>query len=152
MRAGILLCILGALSFGLLACVSKIGERKNCNSSALVVWLFGWAALVMLCRSLTVTDRPHLTLPVIALAIVCGICAAVAYLAFQTSITIGKMTVGWLILNLSAGIPALVSIWLYGEKLTPLKSIAFGLAVLSLICLFQGNRLEAKNETLQRNG
>jgi drug/metabolite transporter (DMT)-like permease len=148
MKAGILVCILGALSIGLLACVSKIAERKNCNSSALVVWLFAWACLVMLGRSLIVTDRPHLTPPVIALAIVCGICSAVAYLAFQTSITIGKMTVGWLVLNLSAGIPALISIWLYREKLTPLKCIAFGLAILSLICLFQGNRLEAKNQAL----
>jgi drug/metabolite transporter (DMT)-like permease len=144
MRAGVLLCVLGAFSFGLLACVSKVAQRKNCNSSALVVWLFGWATLVMLGRSLTISHPAHVTAPVTAIAILFGICAAVGYLAFQISIAVGKVTVGWLMMNLSSGIPALVSIWLYAEKLTLLKSIAFGLAVLSLICLFQGNRLEAR--------
>jgi drug/metabolite transporter (DMT)-like permease len=144
MKTGVLLCVLGALSFGLLACVSKVAERKNCNSSALVVWLFGWATLVMLGRSLTMSQPAHVTAPVTAIAILFGICAAVGYLAFQISIAVGKITVGWLMMNLSSGIPALVSIWLYAEKLTLLKSFAFGLAVLSLICLFQGNRVEAR--------
>jgi hypothetical protein len=52
-------------------------------------------------------------------------------------------------MNLSAGVPALVSVGLYGEKLTPLKSLAFCLALIALFCLFQGNRLEAREETLE---
>jgi hypothetical protein len=54
-------------------------------------------------------------------------------------------------MNLSAGVPALVSIWIYGEKLTLLKLIAFGLAMVSLFCLFQGNRLEAREATLEES-
>src|SRR5271154_2357348 len=118
MKAGVLLCVLGALSFGLLACVSKVAQRRNCNSSALVVWLFGWATLAMLGRSLTISHPAHVTASVTAIAILFGICAAVGYLAFQISIAVGKVTVGWLMMNLSSGIPALVSIWLYAEKLT----------------------------------
>ena len=149
MRHGILMAVLGALSFGLLGCISKVAEQRRCNPSALVVWVFGWAAMVMLGRSLTLNGRVHVTVPVIALALACGICAAVAYLAFQTSIEIGKVTLGWLMMNLSAGVPALVSIWLYHEKFTVLKSIAFGLAALSLLCLFQGNRLESLKLTCE---
>jgi drug/metabolite transporter (DMT)-like permease len=148
MSIGILMCILGALSFGLLACVSKIAERKKCNSSGLVVWLFGWASLAMLGRSLTTPNLAHLTIRVIALAALLGIFAAVAYFAFQISITIGKVTVGWLMMNLSAGIPALASIWLYKEKLTHLKTLAFALAALSLLCLFFGNRAETRGTNL----
>lgn len=148
MNSGILLCVLGALSFGLLACVSKLAERKSCNSSALVVWLFGWATIAMLGRSMVTPDPAHVTVPVVAIAITFGVCAAVAYFAFQVSIAVGRVTIGWLMMNLSAGIPALVSIWLYGEKLTLIKAIAFALALLSLACLFQGNRLEAKQLTL----
>ncbi len=74
----------------------------------------------------------------------------IAYLAFQLSIGIGKVTVGWLFMNLSAGVPALVSIWFYGEKLTPLKSVAFCLALIALFCLFQGNRLEAREATHEK--
>jgi drug/metabolite transporter (DMT)-like permease len=138
------MCLVGAISFGLLGCVSKLAERKRCDPSALVVWLFGWAALTMLVRSLTLTSKAPITWPVVGLGILLGICAAVAYFAFQLSIAIGNVTVGWLVMNLSAGVPALVSIWLYSEKLTVLKSFAFFLALVSLLCLFQGNRLEAR--------
>ena len=146
MRAGILMCVLGATSFGLLACVSKLAERRQCNPSALVVWLFAWAAVAMLGESLSHAGKTHMTWQIIVLGVSFGICAAVATYAFQVSIEVGKVTVGWLFMNLSAGVPALVSIWLYRERLTPLKSIAFCLALLSLFCLFQGNRLEWRGE------
>ena len=151
MNAGILMCILGAVSFGLLGCVSKMAERRRCNSSAVVLWMAGWAALFMLGRSLMQTPRVHANWAVIGLGLGFGICAILAYLAFQISIGIGKVTVGWLFMNLSAGVPALVSIWFYGEKLTPLKSIAFCLALVSLFCLFQGNRLEAREEIHEKS-
>jgi drug/metabolite transporter (DMT)-like permease len=138
------MCLVGAISFGLLGCVSKLAERKRCDASALVVWLFGWAALMMLIRSLTLTGKAPVTWPIVGLGVLLGICAAVAYFAFQLSIAIGNVTVGWLVMNLSAGVPAVISIWLYSEKLTALKSLAFFLALVSLLCLFQGNRLEAR--------
>ncbi len=144
MRAGMLMCICGAVSFGLLAVASKIAERKKCNASALTVWIFAWAALFMLAQSFRLAGKFQMTWPVILLALGLGVCAAVAYFAFQVSIASGKVTIGWLMMNLSAGVPALVSIWLYGEKLTRLRSIAFALALISLLCLFQGNRLESK--------
>ncbi len=144
MSIGILLCFLGALSFGLLACVSKVAERKNCNASALVMSVFGWAALLMLARTLGQGKSFHMPMSVAGLAVAFGICAAVAYFAFQTSIEIGKVTVAWLMMNLSAGVPAVVSIWIYGEKLTVLKCVAFALALASLFCLFQANRSESR--------
>ncbi len=150
MNIGLLMCILGAVSFGLLGSVSKLAERRKCNSSAVVLWMASWAALFMLGRTLLQTPRVHATWPVIWLALGFGISAILAYLAFQISIGIGKVTVGWLFMNLSAGVPALVSIWFYAEKLTPLKTIAFCLALVSLFCLFQGNRLEAR-EAIHEN-
>ena len=50
MNGGLLLCFLGALSFGLLGCTSKLAERKNCQASVLVALLFAWATLVMVMR------------------------------------------------------------------------------------------------------
>ena len=151
MNLGVLFCILGALSFGLLGSVSKMAERRGCNSSAVVAWLLGWAALFMLGRSLTLSPRVHVTWHVIALGLGFGLCAAIATYAFQRSIEVGKVTVGWLFMNLSAGIPALVSMRMYDEKLTLLKSIAFCLALISLFCLFYGNRLEAREVILEKS-
>ena len=50
MNSGILICLLGTLSFGLLGCASKGAERKNCQASALVVMVYVWATLVMMIR------------------------------------------------------------------------------------------------------
>jgi drug/metabolite transporter (DMT)-like permease len=80
----------------------------------------------------------------VAIAVACGICAAVAYLAFQTSIKTGKVTVGWLMMNLSSGVPAAVSIWIYKEKLSPIKIIAFALGLASVLCLFWGQKSESR--------
>ena len=99
---GLLFSFLGAISFGLLACVSKGAERKNTNASGFVVSLFGWAALMMLIRTALLKSMPPMPSKVIVAAVACGVCAAVAYLAFQMSIRIGKVTIGWLMMNLLA--------------------------------------------------
>ncbi|MGD1063914.1 MAG: EamA family transporter [Terracidiphilus sp.] len=151
MNAGILMCVLGAISFGLLGCASKMAERKRCNASALVLWMITWASLFMLVRWLTQAHKVHVGWAVIALAFGFGLMATIAYLAFQRSIEFGKVTVGWLFMNLSAGVPALVSLWMYSEKLTLLKFIAFCLALISLFCLFQGNRLEVREATRENS-
>lgn len=141
---GIILCFLGALSFGLLGAVAKGAERRKVNAFALVAGCAGWGAIAMFGRTLAPGTGFSLPGKAAGLAILFGIFASVAFLAFQISISIGKVTVAWLMMNLSAGVPVVVSIWLYREQLTPLKLIAFGLAVLSLILLFRGYQAERR--------
>ncbi|MGH9328613.1 MAG: EamA family transporter [Terriglobia bacterium] len=147
---GLLFCFASAVSFGLLGCVSKLAERKKCNAAALVISLLAWATLLMFLRSASLQSKSHLPGKAIAIAIVFGICGAVAYFAFQMSIEIGKVTVGWLMMNLSAGVPAVVSIWMYNEKLTPLKMIAFALALLAVFLLFWGQKVEQRQAKEQK--
>jgi drug/metabolite transporter (DMT)-like permease len=142
MGSGITLCFLGALSFGLLGSASKAAERRNCNASVIVLSACGWAALFMLLRTLSLGNGFALSARVVWVAIPFGICAAVAFLAFQKSIAIGKVAAGWLVMNLSAGVPALVSMWVYKERLTWLKCSAFALALVSLWFLFKGAGIE----------
>ena len=96
----------------------------------------------MLARTLALGIGFRLPAKVTGVAIGFGICAAVAILAFQTSIALGKVIVAWLVMNLSAGLPALVSIWIYRERLTVIKCVAFGIALVALLCLFQGKKQE----------
>lgn len=144
MSFGIILCFLGALSFGLCACVSKVADRQKCKPSALVASLCGWGAALMLGQTLTLGSGFHIPAKAVGVAAMLGVCAAVAFLAFQTSIAFGKVTVAWLIMNLSGGVPAIVSIWFYRERLTPLKCVAFAIALVALLCLFQGKSLEGR--------
>jgi drug/metabolite transporter (DMT)-like permease len=132
-----------------LACVSKVAERKKCDASGLVASLLGWATILMLLRSVGFHSKAALPVRAAVIAIIFGICGAVAYLAFQRSIEIGKITVGWLMMNLSAGVPAIVSIWMYHEKLTALKFVAFALASASILLLFWGQKIEQRDATGQ---
>jgi drug/metabolite transporter (DMT)-like permease len=147
MNSGILICFLGMLSFGLLGCASKAAERRNCQASALVAMIFGWATLVMLIRSAGLPSPLSLPMKAAAVAAACGICAAVAYYAFQFSISFGKVSVAWLMMNISSAIPAVVSVLVYGEKLTRLKVLALGLVLVALYFIFRGRRAEMQAET-----
>lgn len=144
---GLFFCFLGALAFGALGSVSKIAERRQYAASGLVVGMCGWGALAMLVRTLMLPTGFHIPVKVVPIAIACGVCAGVAYFAYQTSIMVGKVTVGWLMMNLSAGVPSVVSIWVYHEKLTPIKIFAFALGLVSVLCLFQGQRIDAMQAT-----
>jgi len=141
---GLLFCFLGALSFGLLGSTLKVAERRNANASGLVIAFYGWAALAMLAKTLLVKSSGHIPGKVFLIAVIFGTCAAIASWAFQVSIRIGKVTVGWLMMNLSAGIPVIVSIWMYHEHLTPLKVVAFVLALVSVLFLFWGQVIEKR--------
>jgi|SRR5215469_2874475 len=142
---GLIACLLGALAFGFLGCVSKIGERKKCNPSALVLSLMGWSALFMLARSVSYGSVDRLPVRVIIAAIGFGITGAAAYFMFLRSIELGKVTVGWLMMNLSAGVPAVVSIWLYRERLTTLKVVGLAMGLIAMMCLFYGRIREQKD-------
>ena len=141
---GLLFCFLGALSFGLLGSALKAAERRNANASGLVVASYAWPALAMLVRTLLLKSGVHMPTKVFLIAVIFGTCAAVASWAFQVSIRMGKVTVGWLMMNLSAGVPVVVSIWMYRERLTSLKVMAFALAMVSVFFLFWGQVIEKR--------
>jgi len=141
---GLLFCFLGALSFGLLGSALKAAERRNANASGLVVASYAWPALAMLVRTLLLKSGVHMPTKVFLIAVIFGTCAAVASWAFQVSIRMGKVTVGWLMMNLSAGVPVVVSIWMYRERLTNLKVLAFALALVSVFFLFWGQVMEKR--------
>ena len=137
-------CFLGAISFGLLGSVLKAAERRKANAAGLVVSAYAWPALLMLARTLLLQPSGHVPTKVYVIAAIFGICAAVASLAFQVSISIGKVTVGWLMMNLSAGVPVVVSVWMYHENLTLLKVVALGLVLVSIFFLFWGQVIEKR--------
>ena len=141
---GILLSFLGGLSFGLLGTALKGAERRRADAAGLVVSAYAWPALFMLARTLLLRPGGHIPAKVFVIAVIFGTCAAAASLAFQISIGFGKVTVGWLMMNLSAGVPAAVSIWMYREQLTLMKVVALGLVLVSIVFLSWGQVIERR--------
>ena len=141
---GILFSFLGGLSFGVLGTALKAAERRKADAAGLVVSAYAWPALFMLVRTLLLKPGGHIPAKVYVIAAIFGICAAVASLAFQVSIGFGKVTVGWLMMNLSAGVPAAVSVWMYHERLTIMKVVALGLVLVSIGFLSWGQVIEKR--------
>ena len=141
---GILLSFLGGLSFGLLGTALKAAERRKADAAGLVVSAYAWPALFMLFKTVLQKSGGHIPAKVFVIAVIFGVCAAVASLAFQVSIGFGKVTVGWLMMNLSAGVPAAVSVWTYHEELTVMKVVALGLVLVSIVFLAWGQVVEKR--------
>lgn len=140
MNIGLLLSFLGMIAFGLLGAFSKAAERRACRADALTVAVFACATVAMALRTLAGGTGFALPSRAAAAALACGICGAVAYYAFQSSIRLGQLSTAWLMMNLSAAAPALASVALYGERLSPLKVLALALVAASILLLFSGHR------------
>ena len=141
---GLLFCFLAAISFGLLGSALKAAERSKADAAGLVVAVYAWPALFMLVRTLLLKSGGQVPIKVYVIAVILGTCGAVASLAFQLSISIGKVTVGWMMMNLSASVPVVVSIWLYHEKLTMLKVGALGLVLVSVLFMCWGQVIDKR--------
>ncbi len=71
-----------------------------------------------------------------AIALPSGICAATAILLFQIGVRVGKIATSWLIINLSAAIPILISLILYREKVGAKQLVALAAMLAALILLW----------------
>jgi drug/metabolite transporter (DMT)-like permease len=139
---GYLFMFLGLASFSLLGVFAKIADMKKCRPSALYALLFCWACLFALAVS-SAAGQPVTAAPgkLAAIALPFGLAGAVAGVAFQAGLRYGKISTSWLVINLSAAIPTLGSIFLYHEPVRPLKVVALCLIVVSVLLLWK-DRLE----------
>jgi drug/metabolite transporter (DMT)-like permease len=147
MHDGKLYMLLGLLSFGALGVFHKMADVKNCRPDAINMMLYAWSTIFTGTMVAFWTRQP-LTPPlqVISIAIPFGISASIAILALQTGIRYGNIATSWLAINLSAGIPALASIVIYGEQLNIKKGLALSLIVLSMALLWKDKVEAEKNK------
>jgi drug/metabolite transporter (DMT)-like permease len=147
MHDGKLYMLLGLLSFSALGVFHKMADVKNCRPDAINMMLYAWSTIFTGTMVAFWTRQP-LTPPlqVISIAIPFGISASIAILALQTGIRYGNIATSWLAINLSAGIPALASIVIYGEQLNIKKELALSLIVLSMALLWKDKVEAEKNK------
>jgi drug/metabolite transporter (DMT)-like permease len=75
-------------------------------------------------------------------AIFFGVLAILAFGIFLYGLQFGKITSSWIFLNLSAVVPALLSILIYHEAVTLAKTIVLGLVVASVVLLWKDKQKE----------
>lgn len=128
-------------SFGMLGVAHKIADHRGCRAEAINVFLFLGAAIAMALISLTSGHRFD-TVPAIAsaTALCCGFLASLAILNFQHGIRYGKISTSWLVINLSAALPTVLSIILYHEGVSARRAAGLGLAIVALLLLWLERR------------
>jgi EamA domain-containing membrane protein RarD len=136
----------GLLSFAGMGIVHKLGDRWNAQPLGIAIIAMGTASLISLLASLALQGSAILTIPRLAIliAIPFGMSAAVALWLFQKGLRHGHIATSWLLINLSSGVPTVLSLIVYKEPLTPRKLGVFALVIISLLLLWWDRRGQAK--------
>ena len=128
----IILAIIAMLGYGITAILYKI--TPNIDSVSLtfftslfltiftfIFWLFN--------------KTKKLSVEGIGFAAIIGLIASVAFIAYITSIRLGKVSIASTFRGLSFAVAVILAILFLGEKLTILKVLGIGFAVIAMILL-----------------
>jgi drug/metabolite transporter (DMT)-like permease len=135
MAVGYWFMLTALFSFGAMGIVHKIGDRRSCNPLHIALFTMATACVLSVIY-VAVSQRESLTswktaIPLIALPF--GACAAAALWLFQRGLRYGRIATSWLLINLSAAIPTVLSVLVYREPMKPRK-----VAVLLLVAASMG--------------
>jgi drug/metabolite transporter (DMT)-like permease len=132
----------GLVSFAAMGIIHKLGDRSGAHPLGLTLIAMGTAALASLASALLFQGSAMRTVPWVAIliAIPFGASAAMGLWFFQQGLRHGRIATSWLLINLSAGIPTVLSLLFYHEPLTWRKAGVFALVVASLFLLWWDRR------------
>jgi EamA domain-containing membrane protein RarD len=133
--------LLGLLSFGMLGILHKLADVKGSRPSAINALLAGSSLLFVFLFVIFGTPA-GLAVPsrVAWIALPFGVAASLAILAFQAGVKHGPIATSWLAINLSAGIPTVASILIYGEPVGVGKALALVLIPVSMFLLWKDKK------------
>jgi hypothetical protein len=124
MHLGHLYILLSLVSYSSLGILHKVAEIKNCRALAISLLMCGWSLIFLLMTEMVLGKSLQTPAQIVSLALPFGICAGLAILALQTALSFGDISTSWLAINLSAGIPTVLSIGLYREPVNGWKILA----------------------------
>jgi len=132
---GYFLVFWSLFSYGVLGICHKLAERKRCRPQPLSAMLMFGGCLGM---NIFLLGGKGYAVPgkVFYLAFVCGSIALSALWAFQEGLKHGKIATSWLIINLSAAIPTVGSIFIYHEPVNLKKIGILGLIAVAIVLVW----------------
>ena len=143
MASGYLFLFGSLVGFSLLGILHKVADHPSCRPRMITMLLLLWGAA--LTTAYTVAFDPRgLRMPnsVLGIGAAAGAAASLALFAFQASLRYGKISTSWLVLNLCVAVPLLISIAVYGEKLTAGKSIGVALVFAAIFLMWWDKRID----------
>jgi len=141
MHLGYTYILLSLLSYSSLGILHKVAEVKNCRALSISILMCAWCLVFLVAVVVGRGKSLYAPLTIVTLALPFGISAGIAILALQTALSFGNISTSWLAVNLSAGIPTVLSIVLYKEPITWWKILALITMAISMILLWKDSQL-----------
>lgn len=144
MFVGYLFAVLAMLSIGTLGILSKLGDRYGCTPLNTALTLFG-GSTVFMALYVSLVEKSTLKPPVAVsgTATIFGALAILAFWVFLYGLQFGKITTSWIFMNLSAVVPAALSVIIYHEVVTLAKALVIALVVVSIVLLWKDKQQES---------
>jgi drug/metabolite transporter (DMT)-like permease len=140
---GYLYMIISLTCFGFIGICAKLADMRGCKPVAVYTLAYGWSLLfgavfVMFFRG--ADFRVPMVIYVIALPF--GVASVIGGMVFLAGIRYGKISTSWLIINLSAAIPAVASVVLYHEQVNARRIAVVALAAVAVVLLWKDKQSE----------
>jgi drug/metabolite transporter (DMT)-like permease len=149
MTTSYLFVVLGLLSFAAMGIIHKIGDRCQAQPLPIALYALISAGLLSGLRVLWTHAMSTSFLPphILLIALPFGGSAGLALWFFQRGLRYGSIATSWLMINLSAGIPTVLSVLFYRETIGWKKTLVLGLIIISLLLLWWDRRGGNKQPT-----
>lgn len=143
MTLGYLYMVLSLTCFSSIGIVVKLADNRGCRPSAVYTFAYAWSLLfgvlfVVLFRGANF----HVPGVVYEIALPFGVASAIGGIVFMAGVHYGKISTSWLIINLSAAVPAIGSVVIYHEPVSPRKLAILVLAGISVLLLWKDKQVE----------
>jgi drug/metabolite transporter (DMT)-like permease len=149
MPAGYWYVVFGLVSFACMGIVHKMGDRWSASplhiSIIAMITASGLSFVVALGSAGHAATHIPLRIPLIALPF--GACAGAGLWSFQSGLRYGRIATSWLLINLSAAVPTVLSICIYHETLSRRKVAILALIVTSLFLLWWDRKQDRARST-----
>ena len=140
---GYLYILLSLTSFGLIGIFAKMADLKQCRPPAVYTLAYAWALVFSALLVVAARGAQFATPPAVYwIALPFGVSSALGGIVFMAGVRYGKISTSWLIVNLSAAIPAAGSLIFYHEPVSPRKMAVLVLAVASVFLLWKDKQAE----------
>lgn len=129
--------ILSLTCFGFIGIFAKFADLRGCKPGAVYTLAYGWCVLFGTMFVLFRGADFHVPITVYAIALPFGVASVIGGIVFLAGVRYGKISTSWLIINLSAAIPAIGSIVFYHERVSPQRIAVVALAIVSVFLLWK---------------
>ncbi|MDB6026643.1 MAG: hypothetical protein JWM68_2866 [Verrucomicrobiales bacterium] len=152
MAAGYLFLFASIIAFGLLGIFHKVADHPECRPKMTALLLHFWGGVLALIYTVAFDERGLIFPPKVLLIGSCtGLVASLTLFVFQTALKYGKISTSWLIINLTAAVPVLISMLVFKEKIGSTKAMGVGLVFAAMIMLWLDKKADLKKAGLEKS-